>query len=172
MRNIWLLIVAVFLSGCLVRTYTVEKPRVDTDMTGNQGCIFGECEPEEVDLDKAARLSDTRKVTVLEWELGFGKPKFIREVPKSLQEEQEVAAFEEDIWEEEEFEVEEEVREEVREEAAYDFYTIQKKDTLQKISYKFYGTSRKWKKIYEFNKDKLRDPNKIYPGLTIKIPRL
>lgn len=49
-------------------------------------------------------------------------------------------------------------------------YTIQKGDTLQKISQKFYGTTKKWNKIFEANKDKLKAPNKIYPGQVIDIP--
>ena len=49
-------------------------------------------------------------------------------------------------------------------------YTVQKGDTLQKISHNFYGTTKKWTKIYEANKDKLKGPNKIYPRQVIDIP--
>ncbi|MBI5145188.1 MAG: LysM peptidoglycan-binding domain-containing protein [Candidatus Omnitrophica bacterium] len=49
-------------------------------------------------------------------------------------------------------------------------YTVQKNDTLQKISQKFYGTTKKWAKIYEANKDTLKGPNKIYPGQVLDIP--
>jgi nucleoid-associated protein YgaU len=49
-------------------------------------------------------------------------------------------------------------------------YTVQKGDTLQKISKKFYGTTKKWTKIYEANKDIIKGPNKIYPGQAINIP--
>jgi nucleoid-associated protein YgaU len=45
-----------------------------------------------------------------------------------------------------------------------------KGDTLQKISKKFYGKTNKWNRIYEANKDKLKSPNKIYPGQVIDIP--
>jgi nucleoid-associated protein YgaU len=50
-------------------------------------------------------------------------------------------------------------------------YTVQKNDTLQKISKKFYGTTKKWTKIYEANKDTLKGPDKIYPGKVITIPK-
>ncbi len=49
-------------------------------------------------------------------------------------------------------------------------YVVQKGDTLQKISKKFYDTYKKWNKIYEANKDILPNPNKIKPGITIRIP--
>ena len=49
-------------------------------------------------------------------------------------------------------------------------YVIQKNDTLQKISKKVYGTYKNWYKIYEANKDIIADPNRIKPGLTIRIP--
>jgi nucleoid-associated protein YgaU len=47
---------------------------------------------------------------------------------------------------------------------------VQNGDTLQKISQKFYGTSKKWKNIFEANKDKLKAPDKIRVGQTICVP--
>jgi nucleoid-associated protein YgaU len=49
-------------------------------------------------------------------------------------------------------------------------YVVQKGDTLQKISMKFYDTHNKWNRIYEANKDILPNPNRIKPGVTIRIP--
>ena len=51
-------------------------------------------------------------------------------------------------------------------------YTVEKDDTMQKISKKFYGSYSKWTKIYEANKDRIPDPNRIKPGITITIPSL
>ncbi len=51
-------------------------------------------------------------------------------------------------------------------------YTIEKNDTLQKISKKFYGTYSKWTKIYDTNKERIPDPNRIKPGVTITIPAI
>jgi nucleoid-associated protein YgaU len=53
----------------------------------------------------------------------------------------------------------------------FEEYTIEKNDTLQKISKKFYNTYRKWGQIYEANKDVIPDPDKITPGIVIRIPR-
>ncbi|MFC1594609.1 LysM peptidoglycan-binding domain-containing protein, partial [Candidatus Omnitrophota bacterium] len=49
-------------------------------------------------------------------------------------------------------------------------YEVQNGDTLQKISKKFYGTYRKWNKIYQANIETLTDPNRIKPGMTILVP--
>lgn len=49
-------------------------------------------------------------------------------------------------------------------------YTVQRGDTLQKISQKFYGTSKSWMKIYEANRGKIKKPDVIVVGTVIKIP--
>jgi len=43
-------------------------------------------------------------------------------------------------------------------------YMIKTGDTLGKISHNVYGTPRKWRKLWENNKQLIRDPNKIYAG--------
>jgi nucleoid-associated protein YgaU len=53
---------------------------------------------------------------------------------------------------------------------SFENYKVQKGDTLQKISQKFYGTSRKWKKIFDANQNVLKSPDKVYPGQEIRIP--
>ncbi len=54
----------------------------------------------------------------------------------------------------------------------YKTYKVQKGDTLQKISYKFYGKYSLWPRIFEANKDKLENPNSIYVGQELRIPVL
>lgn len=43
-------------------------------------------------------------------------------------------------------------------------YLIRSGDTLGTISKDVYGTEQKWKKIWENNRELIRDPNKIYAG--------
>ncbi len=43
-------------------------------------------------------------------------------------------------------------------------YMIQTGDTLGKVSNQLYGTPRRWKELYEKNKQLIRDPNKIFAG--------
>lgn len=50
-------------------------------------------------------------------------------------------------------------------------YTVKAGDTLGKISAKFYGNSSKYKKIYEANKNRIKNPNMIYVGQKIVITK-
>jgi len=49
-------------------------------------------------------------------------------------------------------------------------YTVQKGDTLSKISKQFYGDANKYQKIFDANRDQLKDPDKIQPGQVLRIP--
>ncbi len=49
-------------------------------------------------------------------------------------------------------------------------YVIQSGDTLWAIAKREYGDGRQWKRLYEFNKDVIADPNKPHKGTRIKIP--
>ncbi|MCL1911946.1 MAG: LysM peptidoglycan-binding domain-containing protein [Leptospirales bacterium] len=49
-------------------------------------------------------------------------------------------------------------------------YVIKKNDTLTKISQTVYGNYRLWKDIYNANKEKIKNPNKIYSGQVLTIP--
>jgi nucleoid-associated protein YgaU len=49
-------------------------------------------------------------------------------------------------------------------------YTVQAGDTLSKISKQFYGDGNAYMKIFNANKDKLKDPDKIQPGQQLTIP--
>ena len=51
-------------------------------------------------------------------------------------------------------------------------YTIEKGDTLSHISKRFYGKAKYWRAIYEANSDQIKDPDKIFPGQTIKLPAI
>ena len=49
-------------------------------------------------------------------------------------------------------------------------YVVQPGDTLSKISQQFYGDATKYQKIFQANRDKLTDPNKINPGQVLRLP--
>ncbi|MBK7708526.1 MAG: LysM peptidoglycan-binding domain-containing protein [Acidobacteria bacterium] len=53
-------------------------------------------------------------------------------------------------------------------EAAVNTYTVQSGDNLSKIGGK-YGVT--WQAIFEANRDKLNDPDKIFPGQELVIPQ-
>lgn len=50
------------------------------------------------------------------------------------------------------------------------YYTVQAGDTLYKIAEKFYGKGRRWRKIYQANKNVIKTPECIYEGQVILIP--
>jgi LysM repeat protein len=49
-------------------------------------------------------------------------------------------------------------------------YKVQPGDTLSKIAKEVYGNANEYNKIFEANRDKLNDPNKIQVGQELKIP--
>jgi nucleoid-associated protein YgaU len=49
-------------------------------------------------------------------------------------------------------------------------YVVAKGDSLSKIAQRAYGDGKKWRKIYEANKDVIKDPDLIYPGQSLRIP--
>ncbi len=49
-------------------------------------------------------------------------------------------------------------------------YTVKSGDSLSKISKEVYGNANDYMKIFEANRDKLSDPNKIQPGQELVIP--
>lgn len=146
----------VALSGCVTRTYNLTRDRVDQDLStssGNRGYLMG-------NAPEAKERSTTRTVRVFEIELGRSKKADINcpattplttttEEPLMIQEQETPSPLTSSSSEK---------------------YTVEKNDTLQKISKKFYGTTKKWPKIYEANKDVLSGPDKLYPGQTLNIP--
>jgi len=50
------------------------------------------------------------------------------------------------------------------------FHIVAKGETLGSISSKYYGSSGKWKKIYDNNRDIIKDPNSLRPGTKLMIP--
>jgi len=49
-------------------------------------------------------------------------------------------------------------------------YTVVAGDSLSKIAKKFYGDGNKWNRIFEANRDTVKNPDLIHPGQVLKIP--
>ena len=179
-RMLGIIILAVVAAGCGIKaeTYVMTKDRVGIDkLTGNGGYLKGD--PKFVSPEKK-----TRKIYVLE----LSKPVH-EEADKKIQETttttvSEVAA--EAVSEQHE-PIASQYKEEpivipviedtpapaqIVEEGPGEAvtYTVEKDDTLQKIAKKFYGSYGKWVKIYDANKEKLKNPNFVKPGTVITIP--
>ncbi|MFI0399560.1 MAG: peptidoglycan-binding protein LysM [Thiolinea sp.] len=52
-----------------------------------------------------------------------------------------------------------------------EFYIIEKGDNLWKIAEKAYGNGSKHTVIFEANREVIEDPDKIFPGQKIRIPK-
>ncbi len=53
----------------------------------------------------------------------------------------------------------------------YEDYSVQGGDTLMKIAFETYGDVYQWKKIYEDNRDRIQDPNRIPSGTVLKLEK-
>jgi nucleoid-associated protein YgaU len=50
-------------------------------------------------------------------------------------------------------------------------HTVVQGDTLSAISLKYYGDANQYMKIFNANRPLLKDPDKIYPGQVLRIPK-
>ncbi|AEF99836.1 peptidoglycan-binding protein LysM [Methylomonas methanica] len=51
-----------------------------------------------------------------------------------------------------------------------EYYLIQSGDSLSKIAKKYYGNGNDYPKIFEANREVIKDPDLIFPGQKIRIP--
>jgi nucleoid-associated protein YgaU len=49
-------------------------------------------------------------------------------------------------------------------------YTVKSGDSLSRIAKEHYGDASQWKRIYEANKSKIKNPDLIHPGQEFTIP--
>lgn len=49
-------------------------------------------------------------------------------------------------------------------------YVVVSGDSLSRIAQRQYGDAQKWPKIYEANRNIIKDPDLIYPGQELRIP--
>lgn len=52
-----------------------------------------------------------------------------------------------------------------------DSYVVVAGDSLSKIAKRQYGDMNLWRRIYEANRDQIKDPDLIHPGQKLRIPR-
>lgn len=171
MSNIFsavVLLSAFLLSGCVVRTYKVTRDRVDQNLTGgNRGYLMGNA-PQSIGAQERKSKRSTHVVEIeLRSPVKFEKSaEPVQDIQESVTE---TKAAEPQVWEPKVTKPVISQEPPVAQES-FQKYTVQKGDTLQKISEKFFGTTKKWMKIYDANREALKGPNKIYPGQVINIP--
>jgi len=160
---------AFLLSGCVVRTYSLTRDRVDQDIkSGNRGYVSGQTTEDK----ELAQRKTTRTTQVVEVELHA--PVKFEKMPKSKPPKK---TSDDEVWGNRGYITQKETTPRMKESLVasvtipvIENYTVRKNETLQKISQKFYGTTKRWLKIYDANRDVLKGPNKIYPGQVLRIP--
>jgi len=177
LRQAGILIVIFTFLGCsstgvTTRGYVEEKERVDQEMSGgNYGYISGQPTPED-----RSEYKKTRKIYVLEFTKEVDQPEVepvvitrtkVETVPVETAPEPAVPQWAQPVQIPP---IEDETEDQGAVEGALIEYEVQKGDTLQKISKKFYDTYRKWPQILDVNKDVIKDPNRIKPGMVLLIP--
>jgi LysM repeat protein len=185
-----------FMSGCVIRTYTVEMDRVDQEISGNRGVIMGT--PPAV--SETEPVKKTRTIYNIEVELPSGYRTYQEIEDKELYGNRGYISG--SAIPEKEVYVTESGKEQVSNNrfgaglgssrmpqvvyseasgdsginasangAQNEYYVVQKGDTLQKISEKIFGTTQKWKSIYEANRNILKSPDRIRAGQKLVIPK-
>jgi nucleoid-associated protein YgaU len=189
-KNFALLVLVIFAAGCGLetRTYVITRDRVGLDQTGNGGCVVGKCPP------APAPKETTRKVYVLEITRPVPESE-VQKIEKTAVDA--ITAETPPTSGVAPAESAPEATENTQPEAAVPVvgegsaaapsaataeqnggsmqaqtYTVQKDDTLQKISKKLFGSYGKWYKIYEANKEKIKNPNILKPGTVLTIPSI
>ena len=160
--------------GCGIKahTYVMERERVDQANTGNAGYVKGEgssmagrptrkvyvleLEREKKDVKKSATVKPAADAQAAATQ---GAPE---QAASSIDEKANVTASA--------VESAEEKPAVASGDQKFTEYKVEKDDTLQKISKKFYSSYGKWTKIYDANKDKIKNPNFVKPGTVLQIP--
>jgi len=151
--------------------YTDDRQRVDQEMSGNFGYISGTPVPED-----RSQYKKTRKLYVFEVTKNVSEAVTVENLevepynPAPAQPLPPRRDRDEPQWGRPVVIPEFGDHPEEQDPGAGEDYVVQDGDTLQKISKKFYGTYGRWLKIYEANKDVLKDPNRIKPGIRLQIP--
>ena len=182
----WLMVglVGISSAGCSrVQTKIVQKPRVDQEITPghNKGYLKG-TPPAGGERRKTRDMIETN-VELPTWQEmnPWRKKQQEQAAPGTAAAPAQMESAPSRGWEpaqqEEEFSMppmreKEEVETSVPASSGGESYKVQKGDTLQKISQKYFGTTKNWYKIFNANKDMLKSPDRIRPGQTLMIPAM
>ena len=188
-------LIAFVLYGCTAaRVIPRDMERVDQELKGNRGIVTGTAShlPEPPERKKTRRIYDLevellssedlkkpeeKKIDVQKDKVYLEKKKGSEEKAKPAREGKDstVLGMPQLIYQgqtgiEGKYKKEKGVVTLIKEDKTQKVYVVEKGDTLQGISDKVYGTTKKWKEIYEANRDVLESPDMIRPGQKLVIP--
>jgi nucleoid-associated protein YgaU len=145
------------MAGCRAAARIVQEPRPDFEVTegGNRGYLVGT--PPPVRQDR----KPMRQVIEAEFEVPTRhRPSGRRSAVMVGQVEREPGVADE-AWQPE------------GASASYESYTVKAGDTLTSIAAKpeIYGSAGQWQRLYNANRERIQDPNRITAGMTLRVPR-
>ena len=188
-------LITFIVSGCAAaRVIPYDAERVDQEIYGNRGIVTGSAShlpiperkktrrmydmeiellsPEELGKSKEGKIdAEKSKTPIVE-----KKDKAVKKQKGSVRLKTPGASvspqvvYQKPAGTQKKYEKEKGVITLIKEEKEPKIYVVEKGDTLQKISDKMYGTTKKWKKIYEANRDALESPDMIKLGQRLVIP--
>ncbi|MFC1624100.1 LysM peptidoglycan-binding domain-containing protein [Candidatus Omnitrophota bacterium] len=184
-----LLVTLFLLPGCLVRTTSYEVDRVDQEIKGNRGMLKGEAPPlPEIKKKKTRKIYEVEVELVSSMDAKEVKKEDVKKIKaqKPLhtppgnkgyierkavsKKEQEVSTLKLSRKPQVVYQKPAALEEKDKKEERDKIYIVEEGDTIQKISKKMYGTTKKWEKIYEANRNILKSPDLIRPGQKLVIP--
>jgi nucleoid-associated protein YgaU len=56
-------------------------------------------------------------------------------------------------------------------EGTFEIVVVERGDSLGTIAKHHLGDPKRWKEVYGANRDKLADPDRIYCGMTLRVPK-
>jgi nucleoid-associated protein YgaU len=176
-QGITIFLFGAFIAGCTatnglsLRAYTEDNPRVDTKVEGNAGYIMGTPPAEALKpIDK------TRRFYVVELSKEAEDVEAEEMVVSQTTTTNYRSSYDDDSYDQRttrktSYQTTTPASKIMAKAPTFSKYTVEKGDTLQKISKKFYDSYSKWTKIYEVNKDVIPNPNSIKPGIVLRIPQ-
>jgi nucleoid-associated protein YgaU len=183
-------IICIQLAGCsgwVIRTSKERKPRVDQEIIGNRGFIFGKPTSAAKEPSFKERTVYRVEVEIPQWKK---KKEPLKEKPQfeptfePTKEDKRLWGNKGYIFENQKQKIDIEktnevqtilpitIEPEAKKTVKISTYKVKTGDTLQKISAKFYGTTKRWTLIYKANRDKIKSPDKVFPGQVLVIPEV
>ncbi|MFH0732017.1 MAG: LysM peptidoglycan-binding domain-containing protein [Candidatus Omnitrophota bacterium] len=174
MRLFIALAAIILLPGC-VTVEKVVREKVDQDVSGNRGYLQGSGPAKSTAGKDTTREFIDVRVEIPTWDemrqtkQETKKPAQTTKSEYSRETESYSSRQAEEFEEPQAEEIEETISETPQQPTTY---TVKEGDTLGHISQKVYGKALKWTMIYEANMDKIKDPEKLKPGMVLVIPPL